>query len=89
MIMEFVDWFLELVFLKVFPVLLTAGIIFGVPIGAYAIYTYSGKPTFELKKDEWSCTKVHERTTSHMVMVGKVMVPQSTTSNVCVEWSRQ
>lgn len=64
-------------------VIIAAIIAILVAIG-YGVYVESQKPGFELKKDEWHCTDHHMVTT--MVMVGKVMVPQ--TYSVCDNWKR-
>lgn len=48
----------------------------------------SKKPTFELKKSEWVCANEIERTTTVMMMVGKVMVPTFRSHKECTQWSR-
>lgn len=49
------------------------------------LYFDSKKPTFSLKKADWACTAAHRET--DMVMVGKVLVPQ--TSIICDQWTRR
>ena len=46
----------------------------------WMIYESSQRPSFTLKKDIWTCT----RTESRLMLVGKVMLPQSE----CVEYRR-
>lgn len=66
----------------------------GVPaalvIGAlpYGLYLDSSGPTIELQKSEWSCTRAHKETTTSYVMSGKVMVPITTTDDVCDAYER-
>lgn len=44
-------------------------------------------PTFELRVDSWKCTQyVHESSTA-LILVGKVLVPMTTNSQRCVQWS--
>lgn len=45
----------------------------------------SRMPHFQLNKRDWACTTAHEET--NMVLVGKVLVPSTTT--VCDQYSRQ
>lgn len=55
----------------------------------FVFYYDSKSPTFSLKKDEWGCTKDQTYTTTTMIMIGKVMVPQVNTNTECVQWSRK
>ena len=48
-------------------------------------YLDSKEPNFSLKKADWACTSAHQET--NMVMVGKVMVPQ--TDTICDQWTRR
>lgn len=54
-------------------------------IGALIYYGYqdSHSPTISLKKSEWTCTHSHRVTTTTYVMSGKVIVPITTTDNIC------
>lgn len=54
-----------------------------------AIYRDAERPTFDLKKDEWACTKSHVETTTTMIMVGNVLIPNTSTTTVCDQWSRK
>jgi len=51
---------------------------------SWFIWTDSQRPTFELKRDDWTCSKAEQR--RQLMLVGKVMVP--TIRNVCVEYRR-
>ena len=51
----------------------------------WAIWSGSRRPTFELKRDDWTCSKTEP--ISQLQLVGKVLVPM--TINVCVEYERK
>lgn len=71
-------------------VVLMAGLVFiGLPMLAYSAWQGSKSPTFELRKDEWTCMATHRETYTTHVMVGKVLVPQVHTRTVCDQWSRR
>lgn len=44
---------------------------------------------FSLVIDEWKCTGGHEETYTTHILVGKVMVPNTSTSFVCDRWDRK
>ena len=54
----------------------------------YAIWKDLHAPTFELKKNEWNCTREEEYTTTGYMMVGKIMVPQTYHHERCIEHRR-
>lgn len=84
----FFDWFMEKIFLRFFMTLMVLTFLM-VPIGLFIWFLDSQSPTFSLRKDEWSCTLEHEYTTSTMVMVGKVIVPQMMTHHDCIRWEHR
>lgn len=47
------------------------------------------KPHFTLVKDQWHCTESHSQTYTSFIMVGKVMVPQVHTRQVCDQYNRR
>lgn len=55
-----------------------------VPV-VYLAVVDARRPGFELKKQDWVCTKGHEDT--RWIMSGKVLVPMNET--VCDQWSRK
>lgn len=59
-------------------------------IGAvfYAGYKHSKSPTFELHKSEWSCTETTTRTVTTNILVGKVIVPQTQVTTICLNYKR-
>jgi hypothetical protein len=78
------------------PALLTVAIVcfvvavmVGLLFPVWYFFLRDDRPTFELKKDDWSCTRVKEWESQHMVMVGKVAVPQVVTHNDCIQWSHK
>jgi hypothetical protein len=54
----------------------------------FLAYMDSQKPTINLRKEDWSCTRSEPRTRTQMVLVGKVLIPQRTTSDVCAQYNR-
>ena len=64
---------------------LFAAIFLVIGLVIYASIMESRMPHFQLNKRDWACTAAHEETT--MVLVGKVLVPSTTT--VCDQYSRQ
>lgn len=79
---------IEKVFLPFVVVALIAMII-AFPFVVFRAFKRSRSPTFDLKKDEWSCTQVYEYTTTQTILVGKVMIPQTITRHDCVQWSHK
>ena len=56
-------------------------------LACVALYIFAAdynKPTFSLRKDEWTCTSSEKRTT--MVMSGKILIP--VTNTVCLQWTK-
>ena len=53
------------------------------------VWAYNQKPTFNLKREEWNCTKSEPITHLQPVLVGKgtVMIPMATV--VCIEYARR
>lgn len=66
--------------------LFMVGLLIYLPVTLYQEYI---KDTFSLAKADWSCSRVYEYTTTSMIMVGKVMVPQILTHKDCIEWSHK
>ncbi len=88
MIMDFVDWWIER-FIPIIFLLFITLIMVEIPLLVYGCFRESQSPTFELKKDDWSCSLEHEYTTSTMILVGKVMVPQMITHHDCIRWEQK
>jgi hypothetical protein len=57
-------------------------------VAGVAAYQELGRPTFDLKKDDWSCSENHVESYTTLIMVGKVMVPQTHVSTVCDNYRR-
>lgn len=74
---------LEWIFEHILPWILIVMILFlfiGLPI---MFYKSSHEEKFTLTKSEWSCVHTYTKTWTNMIMVGKVMVPQIHTEQVC------
>lgn len=87
-----IDWLMDFFMDKVMPIFILGIMVFiilGVPVVGYGLYRSSQSPTFSLRKDEWACTRSEPRTTTTYVMSGKVMVPITTTTRHCTQWSEQ
>ena len=82
------DWFIDNVFgwLLIGGIVILAVIIVIAPI---AIYADSQRPEFSLKKDEWTCTQFVERASTTYVQSGNVMVPITSYSKHCTQWSEK
>lgn len=48
----------------------------------------SKRPTFELKRDDWTCTRSETRTRLQPIIAGKVTTTMPVTSSVCMEYRR-
>lgn len=85
--MDFLIYFLLEKILLPFTVICLFGTIF--IFLPYYFFIECRKPTFSLKKNEWSCSKEYEYTTSNMILVGKVIVPQVITHHDCIQWNKK
>lgn len=56
---------------------------------AYIIYSNATVETFSLRKDSWECTATHPETHSSVMLVGKVMIPQTSSTVVCDNYKRK
>lgn len=89
MIRKFFEWLEEWVmdddstFIGIGKLLLVISIFAAIILGPF-IYADATAPSFTLRKDEWRC--IDQQMETHLVMVGKVLVPQ--TDMVCVEYKR-
>lgn len=74
-------------------VLIIAAIVAILGAAGFGIYQDSQRPTFALKKDDWSCTKSHEESTTTYINQGDgktiILIPITTYSTVCDNWSRR
>lgn len=61
----------------------------GLPFLGYSMYIKYTSPTFTLDKSDWACSISHEESVTIMIMVGKVLVPQTSHSMVCDQWSKK
>lgn len=55
----------------------------------FLIYADSQAERFALRKDEWTCSASIERATTTYVQSGNVMVPITTHSKHCTQWTER
>lgn len=85
---DILDWLTDYI-LPWVAILAIVFIVLIVPVLIYGAIKSNESPTFELRKDRWRCTASHPVTTTTYVMVGKVLMPISSTHNECDQWSVQ
>jgi hypothetical protein len=84
----FMEWSFRLVFMPLVVIFVVAtglGLITS-PLWIYALVTSPPPTTIALPIDSWRCSKLETHTYTQMMMVGKVMVPQVMTEEVCVQY---
>jgi hypothetical protein len=70
-------------------------LLIGWPIGVFmgalpwAFYADAQDPHLSLNKTEWVCTSRHSQTTTTFVMSGKVMIPITSTRQVCDQYTHR
>ncbi len=57
-------------------------------IGVYYSIQASKSPTFTLYKNQWTCTETTSYYTTTNVVVGKVIVPQTSRVTECINYQR-
>lgn len=55
----------------------------------YACYMETTSEKVVLSKWRWHCTKTEIHHSTYYIPVGKIMVPQSSTSESCVRWEEK
>jgi hypothetical protein len=66
------------------------GVVLSVAVfGVYAIWYQSKQPTFTLYKNQWDCAETRVYYTQTTILVGKVMVPQTTRNVECINYVRK
>ena len=61
----------------------------GIGMIIYSEVQRSNSPTMTLYKSEWECTGTRQVATTIYIQVGKVMVPQTTYHDECVEYKKR
>jgi hypothetical protein len=86
--MEFV---MERVFAPFFIFICIPAMILGMVVFGWMLLAsyFWPQETFTLYSADWRCTASHTQTTTSLLPVGKVLVPQILTSTVCDNWSRR
>ena len=69
-------------------IFLVSSVVIAIGIGIYIIIQASNAPTFELRKDQWKCTKTTSYYTTTNILVGKVLVPQTQRVTECINYQR-
>lgn len=82
------DWFTEHMASWVLLALGVIAVVLLIAAGISSMAT-STSPHIALPKDEWQCTETRTRTYTQMMLVGKVMVPQTMTETICVNYARR
>lgn len=86
------DFVMEKLVTPAVALIVAAALLFllvGLPMLAYKDWKASKSPTFTLRKSEWACTNVQTIPVTTYVQTGKVMLPVTTNTKVCHQWSRQ
>lgn len=81
------EWLEEKMAVLIVLFIIAAVLIVGGLIAGFIISATS--ETFTLVKAEWNCTASHEETTTFYNKVGNVMVPMTTTNDVCDKYERR
>lgn len=55
----------------------------------WSVWSDSQRPTFELKRDDWICTKSENHTRLQPTLAGKVTTLVPVTTTVCIEYTRR
>lgn len=82
------DFIFEKIFFPIMFIFIIL-IFLAIPFAIYDWYKEAKRETFHLKKDDWSCSKEYKYTTSTMILVGKVIIPQTITHQDCIQWSHK
>lgn len=83
-IMEFTIHYILMPFLLI----MFAGLVFLLPFAIYRAVKQSRSATFELYKNEWQCTKTEKVSTTTYSIIGGLIHPQTSTTDVCVCWEK-
>lgn len=83
--MNAMRWDFELVLASV----LIGGVVLLIGFLGYSGYVQSKTPTFTLYKNQWACTNLQTIPITTYMQSGNVMVPITTYSQECHQWSRQ
>lgn len=82
---RFIEWMFEKVLLPLCGLLILVLIFIVAPI---VIYQGCTSEKITLTKKDWQCTANHYESTSTSIIVGKVIVPQTSRHMVCDEYKR-
>lgn len=85
---EYGEWLFGNVVMPLCLLLVTLFIL-AIPFLIYGCIQESKRPTFELKKGDWECTDTRTVTSTYYINVNNVMVPQTSSHEECIQWSRR
>jgi hypothetical protein len=69
--------------------LIAAAVVGIIGLVLVSAYRDSQRPTFELKKDDWTCARSEQRTYLRPMPVGKVTTLMPMSMAVCMEYRRK
>lgn len=72
--------------MTIIAVLVVAAVVW---LGWWIAKEEAKKSHFTLVRDQWHCTESHSQTYTSFIMVGKVIVPQVRTRQVCDQYNRR
>ncbi len=87
--MEVILEFLVIKIIMPLTVVIAALGVIGIPVVFIVALASPRSPTFELNVSEWLCTLDRKRVNTSMVLVGKIMVPSTTNSIECLQWTKK
>lgn len=75
--------------MSLMELLIVVAIVAILAVCGWAFVDAATAPTFELRKSQWKCAASQRETSTTYILVGKVMVPQYHTHDVCTNWVRR
>lgn len=82
------DWLIDN-FLPWIVIAALLSAVIGLPVAGYFWWQASQSPTLTLTKSEWACTQSQTVPITTYVQSGTVMIPLTTYTKECHQWSRQ
>jgi hypothetical protein len=84
LLLDFLDWLMP-----AFLLIAVLGSIALIGYGGVLIWQDAAAETFELRRDQWSCTSSHAVTSTTYILIGKILAPTTNTQPpVCDQWTR-
>lgn len=89
MMEDLLYWIATKIVIPIVVVITLALFFVGLPMWGWSVYKQSQSPTFELYKNQWTCSQSHREDTTMYVQSGKVLVPVTSHEKVCDQWTRK